>query len=132
MRERAGDTVTAGISARTSRIILLLSDSVGDLGETMRSTVHCGPGPADKIESEGLRNDVSNESFTGSGRATERREGDGRRIEDSYVLSVSLAQVLSRTDGGGGEGGAGGEGCEIWVRVIVEIRSLDGCDVVTL
>ena len=45
---------------------------------------------------------VSNKSFTGSGRATEQREGDGRRIEASYVLSVLLALVLLRAMGGGG------------------------------
>jgi hypothetical protein len=145
-----------------SLTMLLLRDRVGDLGETMRSTVHCGPGPTDEIESDGLRNEVSNESFTGSGRATERREGDGRRIEDSYVLSVSLAQVLPRIEGGGGEGGAGGEGSEICVGRtgetgetgdtdemdemdemdgmngmngmdgMDEIGSLEGCDVVAL
>ena len=36
----------------------------------------------------------------------ERTDGDGRKIDDSYVLSVSLAHVdaPSSKDGGGGEG----------------------------
>jgi hypothetical protein len=49
---------------------------------------------------------VSKESWTGSGNAIERTDGDGRNIDDSYVSSVSVAHVdaTSSKDGGGGEG----------------------------
>ena len=73
-----GDTVTGG----GGRSTLLRTDKLGE--DTIRSTAHWGPRGSDTKESVGRRNEVSNES-PGSGKAIDRTDGDGRKIDDSYV-----------------------------------------------
>ena len=64
----------------------MLLDTESDLAvgvDKRRSIVHWGPCGTDTKESEGRKKEVSNESLNGSGSASERNDGEGRRILDS-------------------------------------------------